>query len=90
MGRVFLERRGGGVFARDDGLVESEEDGTEERGGLLVRVGLQLRLDIEDECRADGREQTSLRGRVRWAARANSKQPTKIRVVLRSSSYFLT
>jgi len=42
MRRIFLERWGGGVLTRNGGLVESEEDGTEERGGLLVRVDLQL------------------------------------------------
>jgi len=57
-----VERRGGGVLTGDGRLVESEEDGAEECSRLLVRVGLQLRLDIENECRADGGEQTSLRG----------------------------
>jgi len=60
VGRIFLEQQGCGVLTRDGGLVESKEDGVEECGGLLFWVYLQLRLDIDDECQADGREQTSL------------------------------
>ena len=43
------------------GLIKSEEDGAEEGGGLLVWIGLEVRLDVDDESRADGREQTRLR-----------------------------
>jgi len=32
----------------------------EEGGSLLACIGLKLILDIDDECRSDSREQTSL------------------------------
>ena len=41
-------------------MIEGEEDGAEEGRGLVVRVGLKVRLDIDDEGRADCREQTGL------------------------------
>ena len=46
-------------------MIESEEDGTEEDRRLLVGIGLEVRMDIDDESRADGREQTCLREQVR-------------------------
>jgi len=46
----------GGDLTRDAGLVESEEDGTEEGRRLLVRVGFEERMDIEDERGADDGE----------------------------------
>jgi len=57
-----LDGRG---FARDGRLIESEEDGSEEGGGLLVRIGFEVRMGIDDEGGADGREQTGLQGQVR-------------------------
>ena len=63
MGVLRLQQEGR-VFARDGGLVESEENGAEECCSVLVWVGLQLRLDTHDKCRADGREQTGLRGQI--------------------------
>jgi len=35
-------------------------ENAEEGGGLFVRVRLKLRVDLDDERRCDGREQTSL------------------------------
>ena len=46
----------GGNFGWKGRPVESEEDCTEEGRGLFTRVGFELRLDVNDECRADGRE----------------------------------
>ena len=46
----------GGGFARDSRLVEGEEDCTEESCGLLVRIWLQPRVDVDDEGGTDGRE----------------------------------
>ena len=50
---------------RDGGLIESEENCTEEGGRLLVRIGLEVRMDVDDEGGADGREQTDLQEQVR-------------------------
>jgi len=62
---VFLNRWNGRGLTGDGGLVESEEDGAEEGGGLFIGIGLEVGMDIDDESRADGREQTCLRGRMR-------------------------
>ena len=48
---------------REGGSVVSEggvDKDAEESDGLITSVRLELRLDIEDESRCDGREQTSL------------------------------
>ena len=45
-------------------MVESDEDGTEERSELFVEIGLEIQLDIDDEGGADSREQTSLQEEV--------------------------
>ena len=44
----------------DGGLIEGEEDRAEEGGRLLVGIGLEVRMDIDDKRGADGREQTRL------------------------------
>jgi len=62
---VFLNRWDGRSLTGDGGLIESEEDGTEEGGGLLVGIGLEVRVDIDDKRRADGGEQTRLWEQVR-------------------------
>ena len=59
-GWVLLDRWNSGGFVWNCGLVKGEEDGTEESYRLVVRVGLEFRIDIDDEDRADGREQTGL------------------------------
>jgi hypothetical protein len=76
----------------DCGLVEGKEDRTEENCRLVIGVGLEIRVNVDDEGRADCREQTRLRGRVKLLTvhRLHNKQRTNIKVVLRSSSYFLT
>ena len=56
----FLNRWDGRSLIGDGGLIEGEEDGTEEGSRLLVGVGLEVRMDIDDKRRADGREQTRL------------------------------
>ena len=53
-------REGGGVVS-ERGVVDLVDEDAEESDGLVTRVGLELRLDIENECSGDGREQTSLR-----------------------------
>ena len=46
----------GGGFGWKGGLVEGEEDCAKERRRLLARIGFELRLGVDDECRADSRE----------------------------------
>ena len=89
-GRIFLGGWHGGDFVWDSRLVEGEEDRTEKGSRLVVRVGLELRVDVDDEGGTDGREQTRLREQVRSLAGADDTRRTNIKVVLRSSSYFLT
>jgi hypothetical protein len=62
---AFLNGRNGGGLAGNGGLVEGEEDGTEEGGGLFVGIGLEIRMDVDDKGGADGREQTGLQEWVR-------------------------
>jgi len=45
----FLGGRDHGGLAWNGRLIESKEDGTEEGCRLLVRVGLELRMDVDDE-----------------------------------------
>ena len=62
---IFLNGQNYGGLTGDGELIESEEDGEEESSGLLIGIGLEVRTDINDESRADGREQTHLREQVR-------------------------
>ena len=62
---IFLSGRNAGGLTGDGGLIESEEDGAEEGGRLLVGIGLEVGIDIDDKSRADGREQTCLQGQMR-------------------------
>ena len=57
---IFLNRWDNRSLTGDGGLIESEKDGAEEGGGLLVGIGLEVRMDIDDKRGADGREQTRL------------------------------
>ena len=41
-------------------MVEGEEGGAEKSGGLLVGIGLEIRMDAGDEGGADGGEQAGL------------------------------
>ena len=50
----------GGSVVSEGGVVDLVDEDTEESGGLITRVGLELRLDVDDEGRSDGGEQTSL------------------------------
>ena len=69
--------------------MESEEDCAEEGRILAIWIGLELGMDVDDEWRSDGREQARLGEQVRDATRMNAGRRMKIRVVFRSSSYFL-
>ena len=50
---ALLDTWNGGDLTGNGGLVESEEDGTEEGRRLLVWIGFEERMDIEDESGAD-------------------------------------
>ena len=64
-GRIFLGGWNGGGLIRDGGLIEGEENCAEESRGLLVRIGLEARVDIDDEGGTDGGEKTRLQRLVR-------------------------
>ena len=70
---VLLGKWNGRSVNRDGRLIESEEDRAEEGGGLFVRIGSEVRMGIDDEGGADGREQTSLQEQVRWPTRADDR-----------------
>ena len=86
---IFLNGRNHGDLTGVGVLIESEEDRAE-GSGLFIRVGLEIRIDIDDERGADSRERARLRGQVRQLVRADDERRTNIKVVLGSSSYFLT
>ena len=44
----------------ESGVVDLVDEDTEESSGFVVRVGLELRLDLDDEGGSDGGEQTGL------------------------------
>ena len=46
---AFLDGWNGGGLAGNGRLVESEKDGTEERGRLLIGIWLEIRVDIDDK-----------------------------------------
>ena len=62
---MFWDAWDGGGLAGNSGRIESEEDGAEEGCGLLVRIGSEVGVDVDDESRADNREQTRLRVQMR-------------------------
>ena len=55
-----LDGRNSVGLSGNGGLVESEEDSSEEGGGLFVGIGLEVRVDVDDEGGTDGREQAGL------------------------------
>jgi hypothetical protein len=50
----------GGNVVSEGGVVDLVDKDAEESGGLVVRVLLEVRVDLDDECRGDGGEQTGL------------------------------
>ena len=72
-GRGLLGGWDGGGFVRDGRLIEGEENRAEEGCGLLVRIGLETRVDVNHEGGTDGREQARLQEWVRWLAGANNR-----------------
>ena len=50
-GRALSDGWDAGSFVWDDRLVEGEKDRAEEGQGLLVRIGLEPRVDVDDEGR---------------------------------------
>jgi len=57
--RACPSRKGGNVIA-ERGIVNLVDENTEESGGFVVRVRLELRVEVDDECGGDRGEQTSL------------------------------
>ena len=53
--------REGRNVATEGGVVYLIDQDPEEGGVLIVRIGLELRIDLDNECRGYGGEQTSLR-----------------------------
>jgi len=51
----------GGRFVSEGGVIDLVDKNAEESGGLVIRVRLEVGVDLDDECGGDGREQTSLR-----------------------------
>jgi len=54
--RGLLDGWNGGGLTGNGGLIEGEEDGTEDGSGLFIWIGLEVRMDVDDKRRADGRE----------------------------------
>ena len=46
--------------ASEGGVVDLGDENTKKSDSLITRVGLELRLDVEDEGGGDGGEQTGL------------------------------
>ena len=67
------------------GVVHLVEHDPGESGGLIGRVWLELRVDLDDEGRGDGGEQTSLRPKSALAHPSNVYN-LQISVVFKSSS----
>jgi len=63
--RAFPNGWNDGGLTGDGGLIESGEDSSEEGRRSFVRVGLEVRMDVDDEGGADGEEQTSLQEQVK-------------------------
>jgi len=59
-GGALLDGWDSGGLVRDGRLVECEKDRTEEGCGLLVRIGLEPRVGVDDKGGADSGEQTCL------------------------------
>ena len=55
-GRALLDGWDGGGFVWDSRLVESEKDRTEEGCRLVVGIGLESCVDVDDEGRTDSRK----------------------------------
>ena len=45
-----------GSVGTERGVVDLVDEDSEESGGFLARVRLELRLDVDDESGSDGRE----------------------------------
>ena len=49
-----------GDVVSKSGVVNLVNKDSEESGGFITRVGLEMGVDLDDECRGDSREKTSL------------------------------
>jgi hypothetical protein len=46
--------------ASEGGVVDFVDEDSEESCSLVIRIGLELRVDFDNERRSDGRKQTGL------------------------------
>jgi hypothetical protein len=66
-----------GSFATKRGVVQLVKDDSEESGGVIGWVWLELGMDLNDEGRSDGGEQTRLRPK---SALAHTKNVYNLRI----------
>jgi hypothetical protein len=50
----------GGNVVTEGGVVDGVNKNTEEGGSVFARIGVQLGIEVDDECGGDSREKTSL------------------------------
>jgi len=62
---VFLNGRNCRGLTRGGRLIESEENRAEEGCRLFIRIGSEVRMDVDDEGGVDSGEQTGLQEQVR-------------------------
>ena len=77
----------GGNIVAEGGVVDLVDEDAEESCSLVIRVRLELRVELDNECGGDSGEQTSLRPLLARGPEPRTKL-TKIKVVFKSSSYF--
>ena len=82
--------RKGRNIVSERGIIDLVDEDPEECGSLVTRVGFELRVDLDDERGGNGRKKSSLFRQLALVHKQFMRDPlTKIRVVFRSSSYFL-
>ena len=80
--------RDGRDVVSERGVVDLVDEDPEESCGFIVWVGLQLGVELDDECGGNCREQTSLPPQLKRVHETHAGL-TKVRVVSRSFPYLL-
>jgi hypothetical protein len=70
-----LGERGGVVS--ECSVVDLVNENTQESDGLVVGIGLELRVDFDDECRGDRGEKTRLRAQLARVHQVPTKNSRK-------------